>query len=568
MLTGTKVSDGVAIAKAYVVKHEKIRFDKYSKLDEIQERQRLLDAIDKFEKNMLDLISKNKFEESEILEIHIQIAREMIPEIEHELSRRNITAEYALNKTFNSYIDVFERLNDETMSQRIFDFMDIKKQLLKLLKNINQKKISDIENDCIIVKKEFTPSDLFNIDKNKIKGLISQTGNFNSHAAIIARAMEIPAIFSVNSATKEIASGDELILNANENKIFVNPPSEILNQTQKLLLNIKNEKSLLEEFKDKITVTCDNQKVCLCANINNLNEIDTALEKGIDAVGLFRSEFLFIERSNLPSEQEQFEIYKAAAQKLKGKYITIRTLDIGGDKRISSLNIKREDNSFLGHRAIRFCLDNENIFRTQIRAILRASAFGKIKLMIPMISVFEELIESKKIISAVKTELEEEKISFDKQIQIGIMIETPSAVLIANDLAKECDFFSLGTNDLIQYTMSAARDNPKVSYLYSPFQPAVIKNIIDTINAARNNNIDISICGEAATHPLLIPLFLSAQLKTLSMLPSQILPVKKLISQIDLSKLDNIIANVLKMKSKSEIKDYLQALSENILDIK
>ena len=565
MLTGKKIFNGIAISNAYVIKEEKINFDKFSKLSNAEEKKRLHGAITKFEKSTLNTIEQFESDETEILKTHILIAQEAATEIETELENDNITAEYATNKIFDSYIECFKKLNDNTMSQRIYDFIDIKTNLLKFMLNIKSQKITDIEKSCILVKKEFIPSELFNLDKNKIKGLISETGNSNSHVAIIAKSLEIPTLFNVNNATEKIKNDDIIILDADKEEIFINPTENIICKANEKLLYIENEKKSLTKYKSKPATTKDNKIINIYANINHLSEINIALEKGINGIGLFRSEFLFMERNNLPSEQEQFEIYKTVAQKLAGKPVTIRTLDIGADKKIPYINFEHEDNSFLGYRAIRFCLDNKNIFHDQIKAILRASAYGKIKLMIPMISTFEELIDTKKIISDIKLELDNEKIKYDKKIQIGIMIETPSAVLIANDLAKECDFFSIGTNDLIQYTMATARDNSKISYLYSPFQPAVIKNIITTIQIAKKNNIEVSICGETASNYLLIPLFISAGLENLSIQPSLILDTKKFIKKIDLKSISCICKDISKFKTKSEIENYLRNLNHSFV---
>ena len=566
MLTGKKISGGIAISKACVIKEEKIRFDKFSRLTNHDEIIRLRNAIAKFEKNIADTIKQIKSGEADILETHILIAQEISTEIENEIENNNdnITAEYAANKIFNSYIDHFKKLNDDVISQRVHDFVDIKTCLLKILRNIQSQKINDIDDECIIIKKEFIPSELFSLDKNKIKGLISETQNPSSHAAIIAKSLEIPSLFNVDSATSKINNGDKIILDADNEKIFVNPTSDIIAQAQKNLLAIENEKKFLAEYKNKSAYTKDGKRINILANINYLSEIDLAIEKGIDGIGLFRSEFLFMERNNLPSEQKQFEIYKTAAQKMNGKPVTIRTLDIGADKKIPYLNLEHEDNSFLGYRAIRFCLDNKNIFHAQIKAILRASAYGKIKLMVPMISTFEELIETKKIIYDIKTELDNENVNYDKNMQVGIMIETPSAVLMADDLAKECDFFSIGTNDLIQYTMTTARDNTNVAHLYSPYQPAVIKNIMTTIDAAKKNNIEISICGEAASNPLLIPLFICAGLKNLSMPHSSILATKQLIAKINCDESKHICDDILKLKLKSQIKNYLTDFNNSL----
>ena len=444
------------------------------------------------------------------------------------------------------------------MAARSADIADMKKKVLYKILNKEEINLSQLPSNTILITSELTTSDTAKLNLNNIAGIITEVGGVNSHMAIMARTHEIPAVVGVKQIIKQIKDGDLIAINGETGEIFINPSKEEWTRFEEIRENSKKEKEKLETYKKEISATKDGHHVELLANIGGPQDIELIMKNTAEGVGLFRSEFLYMNSEDFPTEKEQFEAYKKVAEKLQNKRIVIRTLDIGGDKNLKYMKLPKEDNPFLGYRAIRIFLDNISLFKVQLRAILRASAYGNLAIMIPMISSIEELRESKKVIQEVKDELRTKQIPFNENIEIGIMIEIPSAALMAEELAKECDFFSIGTNDLIQYTIAVERGNEKVSNLYTHFHPAVIRLIKSTIDGAHKNNILCGMCGEAAGDPMFIPLLIGLGLDEFSMNANKILQARKLIRELNFQDCKQIAQEILKLNYTEEIKRKLK----------
>ena len=444
------------------------------------------------------------------------------------------------------------------MAARSADIADMKKKVLYKILNKEEINLSQLPSNTILITSELTTSDTAKLNLNNIAGIITEVGGVNSHMAIMARTHEIPAVVGVKQIIKQIKDGDLIAINGETGEIFINPSKEEWTRFEEIRENSKKEKEKLETYKKEISATKDGHHVELLANIGGPQDIELIMKNTAEGVGLFRSEFLYMNSEDFPTEKEQFEAYKKVAEKLQNKRIVIRTLDIGGDKNLKYMKLPKEDNPFLGYRAIRIFLDNISLFKVQLRAILRASAYGNLAIMIPMISSIEELRESKKVIQEVKDELRTKQIPFNENIEIGIMIEIPSAALMAEELAKECDFFSIGTNDLIQYTVAVERGNEKVSSLYTHFHPAVIRLIKSTIDGAHKNNILCGMCGEAAGDPMFIPLLIGLGLDEFSMNANKILQARKLIRELNFQDCKQIAQEILKLNYTEEIKRKLK----------
>lgn len=444
------------------------------------------------------------------------------------------------------------------MAARSADIADMKKKVLYKILNKEEINLSQLPSNTILITSELTTSDTAKLNLNNIAGIITEVGGVNSHMAIMARTHEIPAVVGVKQIIKQIKDGDLIAINGETGEIFINPSKEEWTRFEEIRENSKKEKEKLETYKKEISATKDGHHVELLANIGGPQDIELIMKNTAEGVGLFRSEFLYMNSEDFPTEKEQFEAYKKVAEKLQNKRIVIRTLDIGGDKNLKYMKLPKEDNPFLGYRAIRIFLDNISLFKVQLRAILRASAYGNLAIMIPMISSIEELRESKKVIQEVKDELRTKQIPFNENIEIGIMIEIPSAALMAEELAKECDFFSIGTNDLIQYTIAVERGNEKVSNLYTHFHPAVIRLIKSTIDGAHKNNILCGMCGEAAGDPAFIPILIGLGLDEFSMNANKILQARKLIRKLNFQECKQIAQDILKLNYTEEIKRKLK----------
>lgn len=531
---GIASSKGYAIGYVYLKKEEIIDFDKLVFLGVKEEIERLNTAIDKSKEQLQKIKDKAQNEigknEAEIFGAHIMLLEdeEFIKEITSIIEEENISAEKAVEKAVNKFSDMFSMMEDSYLKERAADFKDIGKRLIKNLLGIDND-CENLKDDTIIVAHDLTPSDTAQIDKEKVCAFLTDIGGYTSHSSILARTLEIPCVVGMQDISSSVKDGDRIIVDGVEGIAIINPDEDTIKKYENLKSDFENQKIKLKSLINVNTVTKSGKRVIVAGNIGSPKDVDKVLEVGGEGIGLFRTEFLFMGKDNFPTEQEQFEAYKYVLSKMKDKQVIIRTLDIGGDKSLPYLNMPKELNPFLGYRAIRLCLDNIMLFKTQLRAILRASVFGKAGIMFPMISSLDELLKAKDILKECMDELKQENIEYDEDISIGIMVEIPSAALIADDLAKYVDFFSIGTNDLIQYTLAVDRMNEKVSYLYNPMHPAVLKLIEMTIKAAHKEGKWCGMCGEMAGDERAIPILLELGLDEFSMSASSILKAKEII---------------------------------------
>lgn len=560
MLKGKGVSEGIGLGKVVILRNEEIKPEKVQIENVILEKEKFYDAVSKVQNEIEELIKKISGTEKDIMQAYLMILQDptLIQETIEIIEKEKCNAAYATEIGFNTIIQTFEEMDDPYMAARSADIADMKKKVLYKILNKEEINLSQLPSNTILITSELTTSDTAKLNLNNIAGIITEVGGVNSHMAIMARTHEIPAVVGVKQIIKQVKDGDLIAINGETGEIFINPSKEEWTRFEEIRENSKKEKEKLEMYKKEISATKDGHHVELLANIGGPQDIELVMKNTAEGVGLFRSEFLYMNSEDFPTEKEQFEAYKKVAEKLQNKRIVIRTLDIGGDKNLKYMKLPKEDNPFLGYRAIRIFLDNISLFKVQIRAILRASAYGNLAIMIPMISSIEELRESKKVIQEVKDELRTKQIPFNENIEIGIMIEIPSAALMAEELAKECDFFSIGTNDLIQYTVAVERGNEKVSSLYTHFHPAVIRLIKSTIDGAHKNNILCGMCGEAAGDPMFIPLLIGLGLDEFSMNANKILQARKLIRELNFQDCKQIAQEILKLNYTEEIKRKLK----------
>ena len=559
MLKGTGISDGIGLGKAIIFKSQKIKLEKNKIKDVTLEKEKFYKAIKEVEKEIENLLEKISGTEKEIMQAYLLILQDpnLIQKTIEIIEKEKWDAAYATEIGFNEIIKEFEKVDDTYISERSKDIEDMKKKIIAKIIGKEEINLSKLPSNTILVAKELSTSDIAKLDFKNIEGIITEVGGMNSHMAIMARTHEIPSSVGVNKITQNIKQNDVVAINGKTGEIFVNPSKKEYKNFEEIKEKIKKEKNELENYKNQDSITKDGHEVKVLANIGMPDDVKIVIQNTAEGVGLFRSEFLYMNSENFPNENEQFEAYKKVVLKLKNKEVIIRTLDIGGDKDLKYMKLPKEDNPFLGYRAIRICLDDINLFKVQLRAILKASAFGNMAIMIPMISSLEELRKTKEIINEVKEELRKKKIKFDENIKIGIMIEIPAAALIADELAKECDFFSIGTNDLIQYTVAVERGNKKIANLYTHFHPAVIRLIKKAIEGAHKNHILCGMCGEAAGDVTFIPLLIGLGLDEFSMNANKVLNVRKLIRKLDFKECQKLADEVLKLATSDEVEKLL-----------
>ena len=552
MLKGIGASVGIGIGKAVVIKDIELDIKKRN-IDnfefELELFNKALEHTKQRSKAMAETLRKRVgSKEAKILEGHVLLMSDpmLIAEIETGIRTQMLNSEYVLEDVCERFAAIFESMDDELMQQRATDMRDIKTRLQKSVLGLEDVDLSELEADSILIAKDLTPSMTAGLDPEKVTGIITQFGGTTSHSAILARALEIPAILSVAEILDKASDKDTICMDGESGELYINPSQEIIEDFKKKQIEQIEFKKILETYKGKESVSKDGRKVEIAANIGKPGDVKKVLEYDADGIGLFRTEFLFMDRDSIPNEEEQFEAYKKVAVAMEDKPVIIRTLDIGGDKEIPYMNISKDENPFLGYRAIRLCLDRkDDIYRPQLRALLRASAFGNIKIML-------QLIEEE------KKSLDAQGIDYNKSIKVGVMIETAAATLIADILAKEVDFFSIGTNDLIQYTMSVDRGNDKVSYLYSVYNPAVLRAIKHIISEAKKAGIQVGMCGEAAADPKLIPLLLYWGLDEFSMSASYVLKSRKLVTDTDIQSLKDMEEAVMALESESKVRAFLE----------
>lgn len=563
MVMGIGASSGIGIGNIVIIKEQTLEYAQKPVTDVEAEIARIQQAIAQFSEKtqaMADDIKERLGQkEAEILEGQLLMISDpsLTSEIE-SLIQSGQCAESALETVCDMFIQVFSMAEDELTKQRATDIHDIKTRVLKILLGIEDVDISSVPANTILVARDLTPSMTAGINPANVVGILTEVGGKTSHSAILARALEIPAVLSIDSIVSKVEQGQLVILDGQTGEVFLQPTEDEVKTYTAKREQFLEEKRALAAFIGQETKTADGIKVELVANIGTPEEATKVVECDGEGVGLFRTEFLFMDRTNLPTEEEQFEAYKKAAIVLRGKPVIIRTLDVGGDKEIPYLGLEKEENPFLGYRAVRFCLDRNDVYRPQLRALLRASAFGEIRIMVPLVTCVDELLSVKAMLNELKAELDKEGIAYNKDIKVGVMIETPAASLIADILAKEADFFSIGTNDLTQYTMAVDRGNAKVAYLYSTYNPAVLRSIKHIIACGKAENIMVGMCGEAASDPMLIPLLISFGLEEFSVSATSILATRKVISQYTKEEADVIANGAMALTTEAEVAKYLK----------
>ena len=565
MLKGVNASEGIGIGKVMLIEEVSLDYEKKQITDtqaEIDRYRKVFDAYcEKTEKQAENIKNTIGEKEADIILGHLLMLKDpaMSSSIEGNISS-GCCAEDAVAQVCDMFIGVFSMADDELTKQRASDVEDIKNGLITMLLGKEEVDIASAPSGTVLVAKDLTPSMTSCIVKENIVGIVTEVGGKTSHSAILARAMEIPAVLSVHNVMETFENGQEIIVDGSHGEVIENPSDGEIAIYREKTIEYKKEKKELKKFIGKETVTADGVKVELCCNIGKPDDADAGLSKDGEGVGLFRTEFLYMDSSSIPTEEEQFEAYKKTVLKLGDKPLIIRTLDVGGDKDIPYLGLSKEDNPFMGFRAVRYCLHREDVYKPQLRALLRASAFGNIKIMIPLVTCIDEVREVKAMIENIKAELDSENIAYNKDIQVGIMVETPAASLIADLLAEEADFFSIGTNDLTGYTMAVDRGNADVAYLYSAFQPAVLRSIKKIIEDGKD--IMVGMCGEAAADPLLIPLLLAFGLDEFSVSATSVLKTRKIISQWTIDEAKEVAKKALTLKTESEVVEYLTSVAK------
>lgn len=565
MLRGIGTSKGIGIGKALIIHKCKNAVSRAKINDTEAEVDKFNEAVEKFIQETNELVDKlsqklnGDDKNALVLKNQEYLIRdpEFTSGVISAITNDKLNAEAAVEDTCEMLKNIFLSFNNDTMTQRVADIEDMKQRLIAIMQGQKHIDLTKLSDNTVIIADEIHPSMTANMDTEHIAGIISEKGGDTSHASILARALEIPAVLSVKDICSKIAEGEEVIVDGAYGEVFVNPTPITLKIYNKKKKAYDERVKELKKYIDKQTVTRDGRKVMLAANIGNADEAAKAVKAGAEGVGLFRTEFLFMNKQALPTEEEQYNEYKKAAVVLDGRQLTIRTLDIGGDKDIPYMGLTKELNPFLGYRAIRFCLDRVDIFTTQLRAVLRASAYGNIRIMIPMITSVTEVQAVKKIINGICRDLDKKDIKYDKDIKIGIMIETPAAAIMADVLAHEVDFFSIGTNDLTQYTLAVDRGNENVAYLYSALNPAVIRSIKHIIECAHNAGIEAGMCGEAAADERMIPLLLNFGLDEFSVTVSRVLETRKEIASWSSNEVKEITENVMNYSEEKEVSNYL-----------
>jgi len=561
IINGIAASKGIVIAKAY--KLEELNLDvktvEYTTLEneKILIEDVFMKTIEQLEEIYKVALKKLGEEEASVFEAHKAIVQD--PELKAQVKQKieeSTPVAKALEEVTDSFVTMFESMDDEYFRARAADIKDVRKRLLANALGLTIPSLAEIKDQVIVIAEDLTPSETSQLDTNFTLGFITNIGGRTSHAAIMARSMEIPAVVGTGEIM-EVSSGDMIILNAITGEIIINPTNEDIDIANLELQKFNEEKEMLLKYKESESISKDGHHVELVANIGTPNDLEGVIKNGAEGVGLYRTEFLYMDANELPSEEVQFDAYKKVLETMGEKPVVVRTLDIGGDKELPYLQFPEEMNPFLGYRAIRMCLDRDDIFRVQLRALLRASVFGNLKIMFPMIATLEEFRSAKKIVIEEKEKLKSEGLNVSDDIEIGIMVEIPSTAIMADTFAKEVDFFSIGTNDLIQYTMACDRMSEKVSYLYQPYNPAILRLVKNVVDAANKNNIWAGMCGEMASDPTAIKVLLGIGLHEFSMSASAILSSRKLISELNKEEISDRIDEILNFTTAEEVENFL-----------
>ncbi|NQU13852.1 MAG: phosphoenolpyruvate--protein phosphotransferase [Desulfobacteraceae bacterium] len=572
-LEGIPASPGIIIGKAHLVDKSRVKILYQYLVDEKQldrEVERFKGALHTEEEKLLklrDLMPKQVKENAFILDSHLMILKDsmLVGSTIKRILNEKINAEWALKESLDEIRDVFEQINDEYLRSRITDVENVTERILRNLSGETKQGLNEIRERMIIVAHDLSPVDTTELNISKVMGFITDIGGRTSHTAIMAQALEIPAVVGLESATDFVQEGDLLIVDGNTGEVVINPDDRAIILYQEKQLQREKYKSAIARISHLPAETLDGHKVAVMANIEFLEEVAATKDYGGEGIGLYRTEFLYLRSKGFPNEEELFEDYREVAEIIGPAPVIIRTLDLGGDNFVSDLEIPKEINPALGLRAIRLCLKEPEIFRSQLRAILRASAYGKAKLMFPMISGLQEVIDAKKILGQVKAELDSQGVKYDPDIETGIMIEVPSAVVVADILAQHVDFFSIGTNDLIQYALAIDRTNEHVANMYQPFHPAILKMIKQVVDAGKNAGIPVSLCGEMAGDPLCVPILLGLGIGELSMNARVIPLIKKLIRSISLKEAQEDFETLTGLSTAREVRAYILERMKKLL---
>lgn len=558
---GIKASTGYAIGTIYLFAREKIEVDqkKISVEESDSEYQKVIDSIDSYIDDLSNLKNPTEAEEN-IASAHKELLQDpyFSDTIEGKIKNENKNAELALDETIREMVDIMSALDDEYLKERASDYQDIGFQVMYKLKGIKPEDLSSLNKDSIIISKELTPSDTANMDKEAVVGFATDLGGKTSHTSIIAQTLDMPALVGMGDLSTKVKGGEKAIIDGHEGLIIVNPNSEELEKYSSLIVEQEEKKERLKSIKDKQAVTSDGKKIEVSANIGNIEDLRLAIENGCDGVGLFRTEFLYMESSDFPSEEVQFEVYKEATQMLGEKPLIIRTLDIGGDKGLDYFKFPEEENPFLGYRAVRLCLDKEEIFKTQLRALVRASAFGNLKIMIPFVVNVDELKKSIDLVEEIKKDLDKEGIDYNKDLDVGIMVETSASIIMADKFIKYADFFSIGTNDLTQYTLAVDRGNENIAHMYSNYNPAVLRAIKHVIDVSHQAGKWTGMCGAFAADTEATKLLLGLGLDEFSGSSAKIAEIKDTILKSSLEE-EKVFANkAIDLELANEVEDLVK----------
>lgn len=564
MYKGTGASPGIALGKALVIEHSELVIEKKT-IENIDEEIQKLESAVKVSKEELTKVKEKALaelgeHEAEIFEAHLLVLEdpELIGSAISKIRDEKVNADYALNEIKEMFVAMFESMDNEYMRERAADIKDVTNRVLRHILGIKVVDLAGLDEEVVLIAHDLTPSDTATMNKNMVLGFLTDIGGRTSHTAIMARTLEIAAVVGLNDITKKVKDGDYTVFNGDTGEVIVNPDEETKAKYASLKEEFEEYRKSLELLKGQASITTDGRHVELAGNIGSPNDVEGLIKNDAEGVGLYRTEFLYMDKEDsFPTEEEQYEAYKAVLEGMNNKPIVIRTLDIGGDKELPYFEMEAEMNPFLGYRAIRLCLDRKDIFKTQLRALYRASVHGKLRIMFPMISSLEELLDAKEVIKEVLKELDAENIAYSNDVEVGMMIEIPSAAVISDVLAKHVDFFSIGTNDLIQYTCAVDRMNQKISHLYNQFNPAVLRLIKMVIDNAHKEGKWVGMCGESAGDQRMIPILLGFGLDEFSMSPISILPARKLITSLSYADMQKFADEVLAMGTAKEIKEYV-----------
>ncbi|KAF6570959.1 phosphoenolpyruvate--protein phosphotransferase [Paenibacillus sp. SEL3] len=565
-ISGIAASAGIAIARAFILEHPNYAVERRA-VGDVEAEIARLDAALAQSQTELESIKEKTLKElgekkAEIFASHLLILNdpELIDPVKAKIRDEQLNADYALNEVATQFISMFENMKSAYLQERASDMRDVTKRILNHLLGVHFVSPAEIAEETIVLAEDLTPSDTAQLNREFVKGFATNIGGRTSHSAIMARSLEIPAVVGTKNILSQAKSGDLIIVDGLDGHVFVNPTEEIVAEYRAKQVAYDKQREEWRKLRGEATVSVDGVHVELAANIGTPNDVAGVLDNGGEGVGLYRTEFLYMGRDKLPSEEVQYTAYKTVLERMEGKPVVVRTLDIGGDKELPYLDLPKEMNPFLGFRAIRLCLDRQDIFRTQLRALLRASVHGNLRIMFPMIATLNEFREAKAVLLEEKEKLVAEGVSVSEEIQLGIMVEIPSTAVLADQFAKEVDFFSIGTNDLIQYTMAADRMNERVSYLYQPYNPSILRLVKMVIDAAHREGRWVGMCGEMAGDTTAIPLLLGLGLDEFSMSATSILPARSQISKLSRADMEKLATKALDMQTAEQVVELVQSI--------